>query len=127
MDDNPNDWERGLIRLTTTPQARHDPLLATLPDTFEAWLSHRQSVITPPAHAKVLAVSEKDGCQILRYSSCALSVQFHPEFDRRIMDACLPEACERDGEELQGADWARSVLYHFWLQTRPAVNSAQGA
>ncbi|AMB75485.1 glutamine amidotransferase [Pantoea ananatis] len=125
--DNPNGWERGLMTLTTTSQARHDPLLATLPETFEAWLSHRQSVMTPPAHATVLAVSDMDGCQVLRYSACALSVQFHPEFDRRIMDACLPENEENDGTELQGADWARSLLYHFWLQTRPAVKSAQGA
>lgn len=125
--DNPHGWERGLLTLTATDAAKHDPLLATLPTHYEAWLSHRQSVVVPPPQAKILAQSEKDYCQVLRYSPHALSVQFHPEFTRHIMDACLSDDVEGDGAELQGADWARSILTHFWLQTRPAVNSAQGA
>ncbi|MEB6534491.1 glutamine amidotransferase [Pantoea stewartii] len=125
--DNPHGWERGLLALNTTTAAKHDPLLATLPDHFEAWLSHRQSVVIPPPQSTILAQSEKDPCQVLRYSPNALSMQFHPEFDRQIMDACLPDDVDSDGAELQGADWARSILTHFWLQTRPAVDSAQGA
>ncbi|WP_416412691.1 glutamine amidotransferase [Pantoea sp. App145] len=126
--DNPNGWERGLKALTRHPQAENDPWLGALPDDFEAWLSHRQSVITPPAQAQVLASSEQDGCQILRYSAQALSVQFHPEFSRNIMLACLPPGESDDGSELVGEDWARELLRSFWQQTRPQPRvQAQGA
>ncbi|AIR86595.1 glutamine amidotransferase [Pantoea sp. BL1] len=124
--DNPNGWERGLK--TLTQQAQRDPWLATLPGEFQAWLSHRQSVISPPQHAVVLAQSELDGCQILRYSPQALSVQFHPEFTRDIMTACLPAGVCDDGAQVAGEDWSRELLRRFWLQTRPQPRvQAQGA
>lgn len=124
--DNPQGWERGLLPLICTAQAQRDPLLASLPATFHAWLSHRQTVITPPPQAQVLARSDKDCCQIVRYSPQALSVQFHPEFSQRIMRACLPERGEDNGATLEGVDWARELLIAFWLQTRPAIDQAQG-
>ena len=124
--DNPNGWERGLKTLTHT--ASDDPWLATLPGEFQAWLSHRQSVITPPSLAEVLARSELDGCQILRYSPQALSVQFHPEFTREIMTTCLPEGVSDDGAQVAGEDWSRELLQRFWHQTRPQPRvQAQGA
>lgn len=124
--DNPNGWERGLKNLTHT--ASDDPWLATLPGEFQAWLSHRQSVITPPSQAKVLARSELDGCQILRYSPQALSVQFHPEFTREIMTTCLPAGVSDDGAQVAGEDWSRELLQRFWQQTRPQPRvQAQGA
>ncbi|MCA1175258.1 MULTISPECIES: glutamine amidotransferase [unclassified Pantoea] len=124
--DNPNGWERGLKNLTHT--ASDDPWLATLPGEFQAWLSHRQSVITPPSQAKVLAHSELDGCQILRYSPQALSVQFHPEFTREIMTTCLPAGVSDDGAQVVGEDWSRELLQRFWQQTRPQPRvQAQGA
>lgn len=124
--DNPNGWERGLK--TLTHNTSRDPWLAPLPETFQAWLSHRQSVITPPPHAEVLARSDLDGCQILRYSPQALSVQFHPEFTREIMTACLPAGIGDDGAEVSGEDWSRELLRRFWQQTRPQPRvQAQGA
>ncbi|KAA8668095.1 glutamine amidotransferase [Pantoea dispersa] len=122
--DNPNGWERGLKTLTRTPH--RDPWLAQLPEAFPAWLSHRQSVLVPPPQAQVLARSALDGCQILRYSPQALSVQFHPEFDHNIMTACLPSGVSDDGAQLSGEDWARELLQRFWQQTRPQAQ-AQGA
>ena len=106
---------------------QRDALLSALPARFSAWLSHRQSVIAPPPQAQVLATSEKDPCQILRYSPQALSVQFHPEFSRRIMSACLPPGVSDSGADIEGADWARQLLTAFWLQTRPQASQAQGA
>ena len=124
--DNPQGWERGLKSLTRS--AQQDALLAPLPAEFQAWLSHRQSVLTPPQNSQVLATSAQDGCQILRYSPQALSVQFHPEFTREIMSACLPAEVQQDGAELVGEDWARELLRRFWQQTRPQPRvQAQGA
>lgn len=42
--DNPNGWERGLIRVQRTSTGEKDPLLVTFPARFDAWLSHRQTV-----------------------------------------------------------------------------------
>ncbi|MGD9424514.1 glutamine amidotransferase [Pantoea sp. NSTU24] len=127
--DNPQGWERGLLPIRCTEQAQRDPLLQKLPAGFSVWLSHRQSVVTAPPHAQVLATSELDGCQILRYSPQALSVQFHPEFSRRIMDACLPSGTVEEGGgcRIEGKDWARALLVSFWQQTRPAFRQVQGA
>lgn len=125
--DNPNGWERGLLPIRCTRQAQRDPLLQGLPPTFSVWLSHRQSVVTAPPQAQVLAASEQDGCQVVRYSPQALSVQFHPEFSRRIMSVCLPQGCTDNGAEIEGRDWARALLVAFWQQTHPAAERAQGA
>lgn len=127
VDDNPNGWERGLTELQLTPQGKSDPLAATLPGCFNAWLSHRQTVISPPPQAKVLATSQQDGCQILRYTPQAFSVQFHPEFTRRIMDVCLPQGVADSGAQIEGTDWARALLENFLQQTRPQAERAQGA
>lgn len=126
--DNPNGWERGLLPIRCASQAQRDPLLQSLPQDFSVWLSHRQSVICAPPQAQVLAASARDGCQIVRYSPQALSVQFHPEFSRPIMNVCTPQGCTEDGaNEIEGKDWARALLVTFWQQTRPAVDRAQGA
>ncbi|MCU5774798.1 glutamine amidotransferase [Erwiniaceae bacterium BAC15a-03b] len=115
--DNPRGWERGLKPVENL--APGDTLLSALPAQFEAWLSHRQSVVQPPAGAQVLARSALDECQIIRYSPTALSVQFHPEFDAQIMTACLPAGLSDDGVGLQGADWARSLLETFYRNAQP--------
>lgn len=125
--DNPNGWERGLLPVTCGAQAQRDPLLRGVPSTFSAWLSHRQSVLTPPPQAQVLAASERDGCQIIRYSPQALSVQFHPEFSSSIMRACLPDDSSDVAAVMEGKDWARTLLTAFWQQARPSVEQAQGA
>ncbi|MEN4801075.1 glutamine amidotransferase [Pantoea agglomerans] len=126
--DNPNGWERGLLPINCMPEAQRDPLLKKLPQDFSVWLSHRQSVISAPQQAQVLAASARDGCQIVRYSPQALSVQFHPEFSRHIMNVCMPRDCSEDGaNEMEGKDWARELLVAFWQQTRPAMAQAQGA
>ncbi|QKJ86861.1 glutamine amidotransferase [Paramixta manurensis] len=122
--DNPHGWERGLLPVERITTAGEDPLLAALPPQFSAWLSHRQSVVKAPPGAQVLARSALDNCQIIRYSPRALSLQFHPEFNRTIMTACLPGECADDGANLTGPDWARELLLRFWQQARPQQASA---
>ncbi|KOC91909.1 glutamine amidotransferase [Winslowiella iniecta] len=115
--DNPHGWERGLQRLDNL--APGDALLSALPAQFDAWLTHRQSVLKAPPGAQVLARSALEGCQIIRYSASALSVQFHPEFTQQIMSACLPENATEQGDTLQGTDWARTLLEAFYRSTLP--------
>ena len=69
--------------------AKNDDFFADMPEQFGAYLTHEQSVLVPPPGATVLARSEHDAHQILRYGPRALSVQFHPEFTAPLMAACI--------------------------------------
>ncbi|TAN04037.1 MAG: glutamine amidotransferase [Rhodanobacteraceae bacterium] len=63
--------------------------LRELPPVFPAQTTHRQSVLQPPSGAKVLARSQRDPHQLLRYAPHALSTQFHPEFSAAAMRAYI--------------------------------------
>lgn len=63
--------------------------LDRLPETFPAHTTHRQSVLEAPGGAQVMASSELDPHQILRYAPYAISTQFHPEFTADIMRAYI--------------------------------------
>jgi GMP synthase (glutamine-hydrolysing) len=63
--------------------------LAPLPAAFPAQTTHRQSVLRPPAGAEVLASSQRDPHQLLRYGPRMLSSQFHPEFTADVMRAYI--------------------------------------
>ncbi|MDX5629181.1 MULTISPECIES: glutamine amidotransferase [unclassified Brenneria] len=124
--DNPNGAEMGLQTVTLHPGAENVSWLRQHPEQFQAYLSHRQSVLVPPEGAQVLASSAVEGCQIIRYGDNALSVQFHPEFNADIMRACLRRNEVRlrqlgfDYEQMmQLSDeprWARKILLDFIQQ-----------
>ncbi len=124
--DNPHGKEVGLQTVTLAPNAAEDRLLQHFPRAFSAYLTHQQSVLTPPPGAQVLAGSALDGCQIIRYHDHAFSVQFHPEFTAEIMTRCLDHSADalrnaghnveqllQLGEEPQ---WARRILHNFVQQ-----------
>lgn len=94
--------EIGTIPVTLTDAGRVDPLFSELPASFHANLTHSQTVVQAPAGAVVLACSEREPHQAIRYGDKAVSFQFHPEFDGAAMAvyadfyACLrPEKAER--------------------------------
>ena len=118
--DNPCGWERGALPVTLLPGAQSDALLQALPSQFPAWLSHRQTVLTPPPGARVLARSASDSCQIIRYGPQALSVQFHPEFNAQLMQACLPADSDFDAAAQPDTAMARLILQRFWQSLRLA-------
>ncbi|EGQ9325585.1 glutamine amidotransferase [Vibrio cholerae] len=64
--------------------AESDPLLVNAPKQFPAHLTHMQTIIDLPLGAVVLASSDQDRCQIVKYNECAYSTQFHPEFTQNI-------------------------------------------
>jgi GMP synthase (glutamine-hydrolysing) len=66
-------------------EAQRDPLMVGFPASFRAHTTHEQSVIEAPKHACVLARSERDPHQMLRYGPKAISTQFHPEFNAEVM------------------------------------------
>ena len=127
--DNPQGGEYGLQQLERVATAVHDPLLSTLPQHFTAWLSHRQSVLTPPPGAQVFARSEREKCQIIRYSPQVLSMQFHPEFTREIMWAGLNSSMGQDKADSlmmnqNEPEWPRQFLQDFWQSLQPVAKRA---
>ena len=83
--DNPSGREFGTVPITLNETAQEDRLLGGLPNRVMAYVSHSQSVLNLPDGATRLASSEKDGNQIFVVGGCAWGVQFHPEFDVKIV------------------------------------------
>lgn len=82
---NPRGLEVGTVTIRLLEGARRDPLFKGMPGAFQAQVSHQQSVLRLPAGAHLLASSDKDPHQAFAYGDCAWGVQFHPEFDARII------------------------------------------
>jgi GMP synthase (glutamine-hydrolysing) len=69
------------VPITLTAAGRRDPLLADLPDTFEAFLGHKEAIRELPAHAVNLASSPACPVQTFRVGRNVYATQFHPELD----------------------------------------------
>jgi GMP synthase (glutamine-hydrolysing) len=62
-----------------------DPLLAGLEGSFQANMTHIDSVVTLPPGARVLARTALDENALVRFGERVWGVQFHPEIDREII------------------------------------------
>lgn len=89
VDYHPRGRELGCHEVQLHDAAQADPLLAGLPARFQAHLTHEQSVLRLPPGATVLASSDHDAHQIVRYGPRAVSTQFHPEFTPAVLRACI--------------------------------------
>jgi GMP synthase (glutamine-hydrolysing) len=71
----------GAVPVTLTREGRHDPLLAGLPATFDAFVGHKEAISELPHHAVLLASSPACPVQAFRVGSAVYATQFHPELD----------------------------------------------
>ena len=71
----------GPTLISLTDQGRVDRLFQGLPDTFEAFLGHKEAIRKLPAHAVNLASSETCPVQAFRVGNNVYATQFHPELD----------------------------------------------
>lgn len=69
------------VTIRLTPEGRADPLLADLPDAFEAYAGHKEAVRELPPHAVLLASSDTCPVQMFRVKENLYATQFHPELD----------------------------------------------
>lgn len=104
VDYHPHGPEVGQLPVTLSAAGLADAALAGVPQQFDVFLTHEQSVLGLPAGAEVLAGSAHDPHQILRYGRNALSVQFHPEFFPDLRRSCIER--RRSSFEAKGADVA---------------------
>ncbi len=73
--------EVGPVSITLTEDGRSDPLLAGVPDTFAAFVGHKEAVRALPANATLLATSAACPVQMFRIKTNLYATQFHPELD----------------------------------------------
>jgi GMP synthase (glutamine-hydrolysing) len=95
---NPYGREFGTVDIHLAFEAKDDPLLGSLPTSFQVQVCHTQSALRLPPGAKVLASSVLEPHQAFVVGKCAWGVQFHPEFDAeavkeyiRVYDQALAE------------------------------------
>jgi GMP synthase (glutamine-hydrolysing) len=89
--DNPKGKEIGTVAVYTASETKSDPLFKNAPSNFEAHVTHMQSALTLPKNAVALASNEHDKHHIVRFGEVIWGVQFHPEFDEKIMHHYIQE------------------------------------
>lgn len=71
----------GSVAIRLTPAGRLDPLLADVPETFTAFVGHREAISVLPPNAVNLAGSASCPVQMFRIRENLYATQFHPELD----------------------------------------------
>ncbi len=70
-----------VVEVTRTAEGAADPLLAGLPDTFAAFVGHKEAITVLPSSATLLAMSPVCPVQMFRVGRNVYATQFHPELD----------------------------------------------
>ena len=71
----------GAVTITLTEAGRRDPLLADLPESFDAFVGHKEACSVLPPDAVLLASSPTCPVQMFRVRENLYATQFHPELD----------------------------------------------
>ncbi|MCX7797535.1 MAG: glutamine amidotransferase [Melioribacter sp.] len=95
VDYHPGGEKMGSIQIKLTNNANDDKLFSSLPKRFFANVSHSQSVFSLPVNAQILAYDKSDSIYAYRIGENIWGVQFHPEFDKNIMNEYLLKSLDR--------------------------------
>lgn len=71
----------GPVPISLTPAGKADPLLQDVPETFTAFVGHKEGCAVLPKTATLLASSPKCPVQMYRVGQNVYATQFHPELD----------------------------------------------
>lgn len=71
----------GPVTITTLPAAKSDPLMQNMPNSFTAFVGHKEACEVLPPGAVLLASSATCPVQMFRYKQNIYATQFHPELD----------------------------------------------
>lgn len=104
---NPFGIEIGITRIQLTLQGLTDPLFKNLhPAKIEVYSSHTDIVSKTGDGVISLAKNENTQNQATRYGNYIFTVQFHPEYNRKIMETYIRREFDRIN-----ADYLRNPLY----------------
>ena len=95
---NPNGAEFGTVKINKTTASEQDVLFKDLPSPFTMQVFHYESALQLPDEAVILAENQIDPHHAFRYGNNIWGVQFHPEFDKKIMDHAY-DVYEKDMEQ----------------------------
>ncbi|MFB8892673.1 MULTISPECIES: glutamine amidotransferase [Microbacterium] len=70
-----------VVDVGLTDAGRRDPLLAGMPQTFSAFVGHKEAISELPPRAALLASSAGCPVQMFRVGENVYATQFHPELD----------------------------------------------
>ncbi len=84
----------GTSTCTLTDAGRADTLLADCPETFDAFVGHKEAVQTLPPGATHLVASSACPYQMIRYRENVYATQFHPERSGEIGEQILKNFIE---------------------------------
>jgi len=71
----------GTTTVRVTDAGREDRIFGALPDTFAAFVGHKEAATETPPGAVVVATSDACPVQAYRVGPCAWVTQFHPELE----------------------------------------------
>lgn len=71
----------GAVPVSLTDAGRADPVFGAMPDTFNAFVGHKEAIRVAPPGAVVLATSPACPVQAFRVGRNVYATQFHPELD----------------------------------------------
>lgn len=71
----------GAVPVSLTAEGKADPVLSGMPDTFEAYVGHKEALRDVPPGCVLLATSPGAPVQMMRYGRNVYATQFHPELD----------------------------------------------
>lgn len=87
--------EIGSVEVRLHPECDEDPLFHDRPATMRAHVVHSQTVSRLPVGAIRLASNDHEPVHAFRVGAVTWGVQFHPEFDERVMRKYVEEYCDR--------------------------------
>jgi GMP synthase (glutamine-hydrolysing) len=70
-----------VVPVTLTDAGASDPLLSGMPQTFNAFVGHKEAIRALPASATLLGSSPTCPVQMFRVGTNVYATQFHPELD----------------------------------------------
>lgn len=76
----------GAVTCGITEDGRNDPLLEGLPETFRAFVGHKEAVQEHPRDCRHLLSSGPCPFQMIRYGQNVYATQFHPEADADVFE-----------------------------------------
>ena len=90
-----NGIEIGSVDINLEENAKDDEIFSKLQNSFKAHTIHSQTVIKLPKNATRLAFNSHDKNHAFRVGNCAWGVQFHPEFDKKVMNYYISEVSKK--------------------------------